>query len=330
VGRFFEGLAIPMGELSAGFVGGLTKVEERGAGRWGAANIVIHENELVELRVVPGGVRAHARFAEAWWLGSHVVIEGWPFEAAAGPKADAADLVGIGFAGDGIGAGAFRGGATGKTGDGMVEATPEKVHGAGLAEEAGAELLENAIHGDEDLPEPARIFGIVRGVDAILVKGNGVGDFHWHFPNLDLDARRAKHAHKGLIKIGHRAGEERERFDLAVVGLQHEFVIEEIEAQFEGAPRVGNCRGGQAARADIERHIPPVIQPGSKSEANFADDLRPHVEGGVGILPRCEWEGRPAVWQVAHDGFGGFIPVEHVERSRSITASQSEAWASEE
>ncbi len=33
VGRFFEGLAIPMGELGAGFVSGLAKVEERGAGR---------------------------------------------------------------------------------------------------------------------------------------------------------------------------------------------------------------------------------------------------------------------------------------------------------
>src|SRR5258708_11324125 len=35
---------------------------------------------------------------------------------------------------------------------------------------------------DEDLPEPASVFGIVRGVNAILVKGNGIGNFHGHFP----------------------------------------------------------------------------------------------------------------------------------------------------
>lgn len=92
VGRFFQGLAIPMGKLGAGFVSGLTKVKERGCGRWGAADIVIHQNELVELRVVHGGVWADAAFAEAWGLGSHVGIEGWSLDAGAGPEADTADL----------------------------------------------------------------------------------------------------------------------------------------------------------------------------------------------------------------------------------------------
>lgn len=117
---------------------------------------------------------------------------------------------GIGFARDGIGARALRGASTRKSRDGMVEAAPEKVHGAGLAEEAGAELLENAIHGEEDLPEPAHVFGIIGGVDTVLVKGNRIGDFHWHFPNLDLDAHRMKHLHERIIKVRHRTGEERE------------------------------------------------------------------------------------------------------------------------
>src|SRR5437899_9571340 len=133
------------------------------------------QNELVELRVGRGGIRADARFAEARRLGSHVGIEGWSFDAGAGPKADAADLVGIGFAGDGIGAGAFRSGTAGKAGDGMVKAAPEKVYRAGLAEEARAELLENAIDRDEELPEPACIFGMGAGVGADTGGGNGGG-----------------------------------------------------------------------------------------------------------------------------------------------------------
>src|SRR5437762_1949827 len=131
-------------------------------------------------------------------------------DAAAGPKADAADLVGIGFAGDGIGAGALWSAASGKARDRMVEAAPEKMHGAGLAQEAGAELLENAVRGDENLPEPADGFGIVGGVNLVLVKGNRIGNFHRHFPNADLDARRMQNAHERVVKIGHRSREERE------------------------------------------------------------------------------------------------------------------------
>lgn len=48
-GRFFEGLAVPMGQFGTGFVGGLAKVEKRRAGRRRAAHIFIHQDEFVEL-----------------------------------------------------------------------------------------------------------------------------------------------------------------------------------------------------------------------------------------------------------------------------------------
>src|SRR5438128_10991496 len=43
-----------------------------------------------------------------------------------------------------------------------------------------------------------------------------------------------------------------------------------------------------------------------EGEANLSDDLRPHVERGVGLLPGVERERRPTVGQVAHDGFWRF------------------------
>src|SRR5207248_9077345 len=51
--------------------------------------------------LVDRGVRPNAGFAEARRLRSHVGIEGCSIKATSRPKADAADLVGIGFSRDG-------------------------------------------------------------------------------------------------------------------------------------------------------------------------------------------------------------------------------------
>src|SRR5690349_18484772 len=210
-GRLLEGLAVPMSQLRAGFVGGLTKFQKCGAGRRRPAHVVIHQEELAELRVVLRGLRLDASLAEARRLGSHVGIEGGRADAAAGPKADAADFVGIRFTRDGIGARALGSAAAGKARHRMVEAAPEKMHRAGLAQKARAELLENAVHGDEDLAEPPHGFGIVGGVNLVLVKGNRIGNFHRHFPNAHLDTGRMQHAHELAVKIRHGSRKERER-----------------------------------------------------------------------------------------------------------------------
>src|SRR2546429_7095679 len=102
-----------------------------------------------------------------------------------------------------------RGATARKARDGKIEAAPEEMYGARLTDEARAELLKDTVHGDEDLPEPAGIFGIVRGVHAILVKGHGVRDFHGHSPNPDPDCGRTKHTEKVLIKVRDRAGRDR-------------------------------------------------------------------------------------------------------------------------
>src|SRR5579872_1819886 len=71
-------------------------------------------------------------------------------------------------------------------------------------------------------------------------------------------------------------------------------MLDEIEPQLEGAIAIGHTRGGEAARGDVERHVPPMIDERGEAQANLADDLRPHVEGGVGIFPGIEREGGPA------------------------------------
>jgi hypothetical protein len=58
------------------------------------------------------------------------------------------------------------------------------MHGAALADEAGAEELEQAIHLQKDLPETARIFGIISCMGSILAKTNWVRHFVGPLANL--------------------------------------------------------------------------------------------------------------------------------------------------
>ena len=126
-------------------------------------------------------------------------------------------------------------------------------------------------------------------MDAVLIKWNRVGYFHRHLPDIGLDTRRAQHLQESLIKIGHGAGEERECFDLAIVGFKHELVIEEIESQLDYALLVVHGRRGEAARTYVQGHIPPMVHPGSERQANLAHDLRPHMKCRVRIFPGFEW-----------------------------------------
>src|SRR5205085_12396309 len=76
---------------------------------------------------------------------------------------------------------------------------------------------------------------------------------------------------------------------------------------------------------NIERNVPPVVQPGGKREPNLADDLRPPVERGVSVLPGCKRERRPALRPVAHGGARGFVHVEHDDALRQATAGNGAA-----
>jgi len=86
----------------------------------------------------------------------------------------------------------------------------------------------------------------------------------------------------------------------AVAAGDLQLVIEEIEKDFEVSIGQWHGAGRQAAGCDIERHVPPVINERRKGKANFADDLRPHVERYVGFPPVIQGQRGPSV------GNGGF------------------------
>src|SRR5437016_10527423 len=101
--------------------------------------------------MVESGVRTDRRFAERGRFGSYIGIEGGLLNiAAAGPKADAAGFVRVGFAGNDVRAGTLRSAAAGEARDGEIETAPEKMYRAGLADETRPELIQDAVHRSED------------------------------------------------------------------------------------------------------------------------------------------------------------------------------------
>src|SRR5580692_4162798 len=72
-------------------------------------------------------------------------------------------------------------------------------------------------------------------------------------------------------------------------------MMQEIELNLEISSAVGNGRRSQAQGIHVERHAPPMIYVRSQGQTYFADDLRPDVERGVGVLPSGKGKFRPQV-----------------------------------
>ena len=286
-GRAFEFGAVPVGEIGGGVVGGLAEGEEIAFGRVGEPDDVVHEKEFGFFGAIESFCGLNGAVLETWRLGCGVGVKGGVFDdfAIAGPEADADEFVGVAFFYDGIGAGTDGGAASRETRDGEIEAAPEEMHGAGFAEEAGAEFFEDGSDGGEDLSEAVGVFGVVGGVSFVESEADGAGDFHGHVPHFCVDAEGMESGHEFLVEGGDGAWDEAEGTEFAEAGLDFERVVDEIEVDFEDAFVVGNGGGGEAAGGDVESGAPPMIEVGAEGEADLADDLRPHVEGGAGVFP---------------------------------------------
>ena len=45
--------------------------------------------------------------------------------------------------------------------------------------------------------------------------------------------------------------------------------------------------------SNVENDVPGMIEPGRLREADLADDLRPQLQSGAGVLPRLVGQFRP-------------------------------------
>src|SRR5436190_6488586 len=170
--------AIPVRPRRRGRVGAIAEVEQRPARRGGASHIVVLQPELAGRAVVERGVGPDRRRAELGRLGGGIGIEGRIGRGRiARPPADAADLVRVAFAGDRVGLRHRRRAPAGEAGDAEIEAAPEEMHRARLADEAAAELLQHRIDRAQHAPEALDRIAFVGGVRGVLVERDRIVEF---------------------------------------------------------------------------------------------------------------------------------------------------------
>jgi hypothetical protein len=96
-----------------------------------------------------------------------------------------------------------------------------------------------------------------------------------------------------MSRAGEHARTLHEHFSLSLAGVNEEVVFNEVKRHLEGAPVIGNSRGGQPARGDIQGGVPPVVEKGGECHTDFANDLCPHVQRITCLLPCFIWQRWP-------------------------------------
>ncbi len=147
-----------------------------------------------------------------------------------------------------------------KEGEGQVEAAPEEVDGTALAQERRAIALHDGLGLHQDAPEAVGVERVIGGVDLIDITANGVAHFAGQGINRDLDAQDVQTVHKFPVEGGHGAGDERQHFGGSLAGANRDIVLDDVKIDVKGATVIGNSRGGQPERGDVQGDMPPVVE----------------------------------------------------------------------
>src|SRR5579859_302252 len=101
--------------------------------------------------------------------------------------------------------------------------------------------------------------------------------------------------HQLVVEIGHRARNERHGAYDALAGVKKELVVDKVKRDLKGIMPEGDRSGGHATRCNVERCVPPMIDVGMQFEFDLADDLHPHMDRAIGLLPLGERQSGPEV-----------------------------------
>src|SRR5581483_7550901 len=129
---------------------------------------------------------------------------------------------------------------------------------------------------------------IIRRMHSIFIEWNGIRNLNRHPPDLHVDTRRSQHVHDLSVEVSNRSRLERYCLARAIAPLKYQLMVQKIELQLKRTDAIWDWRGGQATSTYIQRNVPPMVYQRSQRKADFTDDLRPHVESGIGVLPLLE------------------------------------------
>jgi hypothetical protein len=256
---------------------------------------LIRQDEFVNTGVVAGGARLYRRGLECFGFGHAVGVEGrFVHRAAAGPEAMADDLARIGIAHP-VRAFTRRRGSPRKARDRQVEAAPEELHRAALADEGTAAVSEHLLDLEQDAPEALRLFAVIAGVHGIILKSDRILDLHRHRADLHWQPHGQQRCGELAVEIRHASRFECQRPLIPIVGAQVETMRNEVEFHAQEAGPVRQTRGRQTARRQMQRHPPGMVDWRRQRHGNLAHHLRPHVQRRVGIAPLIERQCRPGL-----------------------------------
>src|ERR1700722_13614232 len=213
--RTFKSVAVPGCRVGCRRVGCRQKVEQQGVRVLRLRNRIVGKDELAK-RWVKGAPLRDLRVAEASWLWIGVGIEGGTRKRfVSRPKARAAHFVRIGFARDVIGQARHapwvgRGGSSREPRDGKIEAAPEEVDCARLADKSAAEELEDAVRLHQRAPEAMGGGRVVGGVRSVLRKADRIRNFVRHFLDPDRNVHAAQQVQSRMVEISDRLGLKRQ------------------------------------------------------------------------------------------------------------------------
>src|SRR4029077_7117758 len=75
-------------------------------------------------------------------------------------------------------------------------------------------------------------------------------------------------------------------------------MLYEVKPKFECSFAIRDTRCRQTASRDVQRDIPPVVHDGRQTQPDLANDLSPHMERCIRVLPGVKRESGPAFWQI--------------------------------
>ena len=141
-------------------------------------------------------------------------------------------------------AGMQRRGPARKACHGEIEAAPEKMYRAALADKGGPEGFEYAVGLKQNPPMALGEIGLVGGMQAVLVEGDGVCYLIGPFVDADGDAELPQGLHQFGIELGDGARRKREFLARSVVGIDAQHVPQKVEFELETSLSIRDRRRG--------------------------------------------------------------------------------------
>src|SRR6266851_4532735 len=111
----------------------------------------------------------------------------------------------------------------------MIEAAPEEMHRAYLADKSRAEHPEHLVDLSESAPEPVDHRGVVGRMRAVFLERHRVGNLDRHGPEARRQVERAQPGHDLAIEIGNRARDERNACAPSVADRDAQAMVDAVE-----------------------------------------------------------------------------------------------------